>query len=195
MKFSLRLSPYIIKVELQTKRYFITKAINSTVFPQGLRSILVHLSYNSVTAWKVSVFNVFLVSIFPHSDWIRVGLRSIRVATSQEFLKTSDEKLFKIHRAIFVTDFSSSIVADLKLKTAFANWKKIISEEDDQTNRSHFLFSIVMFREHLTKLLSVCQQKQRLTSLLAVISKWRQFVGKSWKFLECFSENFLIFLE
>ena len=69
----------------------------------------------------MSVFNVFLVSIFPHSDWIRVGLRSIRVATSQEFLKTSDEKLFKIHRAIFVTEFSSSIVADLKLKTVFAN--------------------------------------------------------------------------
>ena len=48
-------------------------------------------------------------------------LRSIRAATPHEFLKTSDEKLFKIHRAILVTEFSFSIVADLKLKIASAN--------------------------------------------------------------------------
>ena len=31
------------------------------------------------TAWKVSVFGVFLVRIFPHSDWIRI--RKLRIWT------------------------------------------------------------------------------------------------------------------
>ena len=35
----------------------------------------------SFTAWKVSVFGVFLVRIFPHSDWLRrdISLYSVRM--------------------------------------------------------------------------------------------------------------------
>ena len=30
-----------------------------------------HCYFGNITAWKVSVFGVFLFGIFPHSDWIR----------------------------------------------------------------------------------------------------------------------------
>ena len=44
--------------------------------PIGRATKIAHLERNMstlviVTGWKVSVFGVFLVHIFPHSDWIR----------------------------------------------------------------------------------------------------------------------------
>ena len=36
-----------------------------------LWEVKLSVPFHFATAWKVSVFGVFLVSIFPHSDWIR----------------------------------------------------------------------------------------------------------------------------
>ena len=53
-----------------------------------------------------------------------VGQKYKSIATPEEFLKTFDEKLFKIHWAILVTEFFFGIVADVKLKTTSANWRE-----------------------------------------------------------------------
>ena len=47
---------------------------------------------NSSTAWKVSVFEVFLVLIFPHSDWIRRDTDCLSVF-GQNAVKHGPEKL------------------------------------------------------------------------------------------------------
>ena len=47
---------------------------------------------NSSTAWKVSVFEVFLVLIFPHSDWIRRDTECLSVF-GQNAVKHGPEKL------------------------------------------------------------------------------------------------------
>ena len=41
-----------------------------------------------VTAWKVSVFGVFLVRIFPHSDWIRRDTVSLRIQSDCGKIRT-----------------------------------------------------------------------------------------------------------
>ena len=38
-----------------------------------------HLVSFSFTAWKVSVLRVFLVRIFPHLEWIRIWIASLRI--------------------------------------------------------------------------------------------------------------------
>ena len=47
------------------------------------------MSWIHFTAWKVSVFGVFLFRIFPHSDWIRISPYSVRVRENK------DQKNFK----------------------------------------------------------------------------------------------------
>ena len=58
----------------------------------------------SFTAWKVSVFGVFLVRIFPHSDWLRrdISLYSVRMRENTD-QKNSEYRFFSrsVSPAIF----------------------------------------------------------------------------------------------
>ena len=64
-------------------------------------------------ARKQSEFGKIQTRKAPNTDTFRAAwVRSIKGATPEEFLKTSDETLFKTHRAILVTEIFFDIVAD-----------------------------------------------------------------------------------
>ena len=58
--------------------FFVKVSLNGLLFNEIINDKICHLFYvwmkwisACATAWKVSVFGVILVRIFPHSDWIR----------------------------------------------------------------------------------------------------------------------------
>ena len=59
----------------------------------GNRSYLVRLNLLdiSITTWKMSVFGVFLVRIFPHLDWIRRGTPYLSVFSPNTGKYTPDK--------------------------------------------------------------------------------------------------------
>ena len=54
--------------------YFYGKSLNTLLpvhyFQKKFVSIKFFIHSKSCTAWKVSVFGLFLIRVFPHSDWI-----------------------------------------------------------------------------------------------------------------------------
>ena len=60
----------LLAILTQNYAYF-SNYIVREVLSDPFTEAKVSLSWNSYTAWKVSVFGVLLVRIFPHLDWIR----------------------------------------------------------------------------------------------------------------------------
>ena len=68
------------------------------------------LATKSYTAWKVSVFGVFLVFIFPHSNWIRrdteyLSPYSVRVPENTDQKNSVFGLLFEFLREVSLTRF------------------------------------------------------------------------------------------
>ena len=52
-------------------------ALDSDKLLLQLRGLMRSNQFQLVTTWKMSVFGVFLVRIFPHSDWIRTDMEHL----------------------------------------------------------------------------------------------------------------------
>ena len=71
------------------------------------------------TAWKVSVFRVFLVCIFPHSDWIRIRTR--KNSECGHFFRSEDSHYDKFNHLRLICKFLLTLTHSLRL-AALLKW-------------------------------------------------------------------------
>ena len=94
------------------------------------------------TAWKVSVFGVFLVGIFPHSDWIQRDISYLSVfslnAEKYGIEKLRIETLY-IEDKVYFSDqaFDFTLIKDAKLSNILALIKLLLARLIISWRRPH----------------------------------------------------------
>ena len=92
--------------------YFINRF--SKFFPGCKKGLLDSTGYHyflrSIAAWKVSIYGVFVVGIFPHSDWIRRDKESLsvfnpRICSKCGKIRTRKTPNMDAFRALYIISF------------------------------------------------------------------------------------------
>ena len=71
-----------------SKRYsYLFSIVKSYIKNDSRRQLSQNILWKPFTTWKVSVFEVILVRIFPHSDWVRPDSIQMQENTDQNYSK------------------------------------------------------------------------------------------------------------